>query len=131
MELNELPGSELILPGLEDLRHGRNNTIGSLLIAIASTRLTEAGLDIPQPDLMLSEPELALYEHLENERDDAYSYYNALLDSLNSFCTALELMCDRSEPDLHPHLTATSLGNSGFLPADGSLELQNGYHLHR
>ncbi len=26
MELNELPGSELILPGLEDLHHGRNNT---------------------------------------------------------------------------------------------------------
>jgi hypothetical protein len=35
MELNELPGSELILPGLEDLYHGRNNTIGSLLISLA------------------------------------------------------------------------------------------------
>ena len=35
MELNELPGSELILPGLEDLHHGRNNTIGSLLISLA------------------------------------------------------------------------------------------------
>jgi hypothetical protein len=35
MELNELPGSELILPGLEDLLHGRNKTIGSLLIALA------------------------------------------------------------------------------------------------
>jgi hypothetical protein len=32
---NELPGSELILPGLEDLYHGRNNTIGSLLISLA------------------------------------------------------------------------------------------------
>jgi hypothetical protein len=47
MELNELPGSELILPGLEDLRHGRNQTIGALLIAIASIRLAEAGLEIP------------------------------------------------------------------------------------
>ena len=45
MELNELPGSELILLGLEDLCQGRNNTIGALLIAIASVRLTEAGLD--------------------------------------------------------------------------------------
>jgi hypothetical protein len=35
MELNELPGSDLILPGLEDLYHGRNNTIGSLLISLA------------------------------------------------------------------------------------------------
>jgi hypothetical protein len=90
MELNELPGSELILPGLEDLYHGRNNTIGSLLISIASIRLTAAGLDIPQVSLV-SEPELALYNHLQIDRDDAYPYYNALLNSLNSFCAALEL----------------------------------------
>lgn len=90
MELNELPGSDLILLGLEDLYQGKNNTIGSLLIAIASERLAEAGLDIPKVTL-LTEPELALYAHLQNERDDAYAYYNALLNSLNSFCTALEL----------------------------------------
>jgi hypothetical protein len=90
MELNELPGSELILPGLEDLHHGRNNTIGSLLIAIASVRLTEAGLDIPHAPLA-PEPELVLYANLQHEHDDAYSYYNALLNSLNSFCAALEL----------------------------------------
>jgi hypothetical protein len=90
MELNELPGSELILPGLEDLYHGRNSTIGSLLISIASIRLTEAGLDIPQVSLV-SEPELALYNHLQIDREDAYPYYNALLNSLNSFCAALEL----------------------------------------
>jgi hypothetical protein len=90
MELNELPGSELILPGLEDISHGRNNTIGSLLISIASIRLTAAGLDIPQVSLV-SEPELALYAHLQIDQEDAYSYYNALLSSLNSFCAALEL----------------------------------------
>jgi hypothetical protein len=90
MELNELPGSELILPGLEDLYQGRNNTIGSLLISIASIRLTAAGLDIPQEYLVL-EPELALYNQLQIDRDDAYSYYNALLNSLHSFCAALEL----------------------------------------
>ncbi len=90
MELNELPESELILSGLEDLYQGKNNTIGSLLIAIASVRLAEAGLDIPKVTL-LTEPELALYAHLQNERDDAYAYYNALLNSLNSFCAALEL----------------------------------------
>jgi len=90
MELNELPGSELILSGLEDLDHGRNNTIGSLLIAIASIRLTAAGLDIPQVSLV-SEPELVLYAQLQNNREDAYPYYNALLNSLNSFCAALEL----------------------------------------
>ena len=89
MELNELPGSDLILLGLADIYQGKNNTIGSLLIAIASIHLTSAGLDIPKQPLA-SEPELALYDHLQNERDDAYSYYNALLNSLNSFCAALE-----------------------------------------
>jgi hypothetical protein len=91
MELHELPGSELILLGLEDLQQGKNNTIGSLLISIASVRLTTAGLDIPQEPALLPEPELALYAHLQKERDDAYLYYNALLNSLNSFCVALEL----------------------------------------
>jgi hypothetical protein len=90
VELNELPGSELILSGLEDLRHGRNHTIGTLLIAIASIRLAEAGLEIPNWPLT-PEPELALYACLQGDREDAYAYYNALLGSLNSFCTALEL----------------------------------------
>jgi hypothetical protein len=90
MELNKLPEAELILPGLKDPHQGRNNTIGSLLIAIASTRLTEAGLDIPKESLA-TEPELALDDYLQSERNDAYSYYNALLNSLNSFCSALEL----------------------------------------
>lgn len=90
MELSELPESELILSGLDDLRHGRNDTISALLIAIASIRLAEAGLEIP-PQPLASEPELALYAQLQIEREDAYAYYNALLKSLNSFCTALEL----------------------------------------
>jgi hypothetical protein len=36
------------------------------------------------------EPELALYARLQNERDDAYLYYNALLNRLSRFCNALE-----------------------------------------
>lgn len=90
MSLNELPGAELILPGLNDLHNGEANTVGSLLVAIAATRLTEAGLDVPLEHLA-PEPELTLYARLQDERDDAYLYYNALLNSLNSFCNALEL----------------------------------------
>ena len=90
MSLNELPGAELILPGLNDLHHGKTNTVGSLLVAIAATRLAEAGLDVPK-NCLATEPELTLYALLEDERDDAYPYYNALLNSLNSFCNALEL----------------------------------------
>lgn len=90
MSLNELPGAEIILPGLSDLHSGESNTIGALLVAIAATRLTEAGLDIPK-DHLTREPELTLYARLQDERDDAYLYYNALLNRLDSFCNALEL----------------------------------------
>jgi hypothetical protein len=90
MNLKELPGADLILPGISDLHNGNNNTIGSLLVAIAATRLTEAGLDVPR-ERLAPEPELTLYARLQDEREDAYSYYNALLSSLNSFCNALEL----------------------------------------
>jgi hypothetical protein len=92
MLLSDLPGAELILPGLDDLRHGKTDTVGALLVAIAATRLTTAGLEIPK-DYLPPEPELTLYEHLQQERDDAYPYYNALLNSLNSFCNAIELHC--------------------------------------
>jgi hypothetical protein len=90
MSLDELPGAELVLPGLEDLRNGRMDTAGALLVAIAATRLTKAGLNVPKAHLA-PEPELALYARLQDEREDAYTYYNALLNRLNSFCNALEL----------------------------------------
>lgn len=86
MDLKELPGAELILPGIEDLHNGKTDTV----VAIASTRLTQVGLYVPRIHLM-PEPELSLYTRLQDERDDAYPYYNALLDSFNSFCNALEL----------------------------------------
>jgi hypothetical protein len=90
MSLNELPGAELILPGLDDIHKGETNTVASLLVTIAATRLIEAGLDVSKDDLA-PEPELTLYTRLQDEQDDAYSYYNALLNRLNSFCDALEI----------------------------------------
>jgi hypothetical protein len=89
MNLSELPGSELILSGLDDLHNSKTHTVGALFVAIASMRLTAAGLDIPK-DRLASKPELTLYARLQDEQDDAYPYYNALLNSLNSFCNALE-----------------------------------------
>jgi hypothetical protein len=96
MNLHELPGADLILTGLDDLHNGKTNTVGSLLVSIAATRLAEAGLDFPK-DHIATEPELALYAYLQDERDDAYLYYNALLQRLNSFCNALELSCKYRE----------------------------------
>jgi len=101
MSLNELPGAEIILPGLDDLHQEEPHTVGALLVAIAATRLTEAGLDIPKEHLA-PEPELTLYDRLQDERDDAYLYYNALLNSLNSFCNALELSY-RYKPSSYPN----------------------------
>jgi hypothetical protein len=85
-----ITGGELILLGIKDLHNGNSETVGALLIAIASTRLTEAGLNFPT-NYLISEPELTLYDRLQNKLDDAYPYYNAVLSSLNSFCNALEL----------------------------------------
>jgi hypothetical protein len=38
---------------------------------------------------LISEPELALYEYLQIDRDDAYPYYNALLNSFNNNIQAI------------------------------------------
>jgi hypothetical protein len=46
-------------------------------------------LEIPNQPLA-QDPELTLYAQLQGDREDAYAYYNALLNSLNSFCNALE-----------------------------------------
>ncbi|MEN9226462.1 MAG: hypothetical protein Q6L60_11255 [Thermostichus sp. HHBFW_bins_43] len=89
MNLIELPAGDLISAGLRDLEEGNINTVPALLVAISSTRLAKAGLVFPKTSF-IKEPELALYRHLQQEREDAYSYYNALLRSLDSFCNALE-----------------------------------------
>jgi hypothetical protein len=89
MDLSNLPGAELILPGLEDLSNGQSQTIGALLVAIAATRLSQAGLDVAREHLA-KEPEFALYDRLQDAQEDPYAYYNALLKRLDSFCSALE-----------------------------------------
>jgi hypothetical protein len=93
VNLTDLPGAEFILPGLEDLEHGRSQTVGALLVAIAATRLSQAGLKIAREQLA-KEPELRLYDRLQEEQADPYAYYNALLKRLDSFCNALESLQD-------------------------------------
>jgi hypothetical protein len=96
MDLNELPGAEFILPGLEDLQNGQSQTIGALLIAIAATRLSHAGLNVPREHLA-KEPEFALYDRLQKEQEDPYAYYNSLLKRLDSFCNALESLTPQAD----------------------------------
>jgi hypothetical protein len=104
MNLNELPGAERVLPGLDDLQNGQPNTVSSLLVAIAATRLAAAGLDVPKAQLA-ADPELTLYACLQEQQEDAYLYYNALLHRLSSFCNAIELY-DQND---HASLVSTAV----------------------
>ena len=57
-----LPGTELIEPGLADLRAGRDTTAARAVL-VARTRLVEAGLEVPAPELRAPAAHL-LYESL-------------------------------------------------------------------
>jgi len=86
--LDALPGGELVQRGLEDLTEGMH-TVEALLVAIASHRLRQAGLDVP--DHGIENTELRLYDALVREHGpDAYGRYNSLLRRLDSFASALE-----------------------------------------
>jgi hypothetical protein len=89
--IEDLPGAELVLQGLADLREGRWPTVGALLVAIARPRLLALGLDVPSIPEQAAEHELALYRELRAAGSgDAYSRYNSLLRRLVSFEQALE-----------------------------------------
>jgi hypothetical protein len=82
-----VPGAELVLPGLRDLREGREST-EALLVAIGATRLRALGFEVPAGP---SDPEHRLYDHLvQREGFNAHSAYNALVRRLVSFERAME-----------------------------------------
>jgi hypothetical protein len=85
----ELPGSELIEQGLEDLAAGRETEAG-LLIEIAAPRLRSLGvkLDARRGGNGQS-PEHRLYVLL-SAQPDAHSRYNALLARIASYARAAE-----------------------------------------
>jgi hypothetical protein len=88
MDLEKLPGGDLIREGLDDIGAGRI-TIASLLVAIGAQRMRRAGLQVPPVEI--DEPEMRLYEILAAEDSDAaHSRYNALIRQLVSFERALE-----------------------------------------
>lgn len=83
-----LPGEALVREGIADLESGRR-TIAALLVSVARTRLSRAGL-LRRVEIARDEPELELYRLLRREGGDAYSRYNALIRELTSFGQALE-----------------------------------------
>lgn len=82
-ETSGLPGEDLVLAGLADLRRDVES-IPSLLVQIGAPRLRQLGFEVPsstQPS-----PELRLYNLLAVEHGDAaHSQYNALIRRLVSF----------------------------------------------
>jgi hypothetical protein len=94
INLTDLPGGERAERGLRDLAAGRHS-LEALWLTIASRRLRELGLPLPPPQHLAAEPELALYEILRATIDDAYARYNALLQELSSFISALQTRARR------------------------------------
>ena len=87
MEIERLPGGDLVARGLQDLEEGRE-TVEALLVSIAAPRLRDAGLTVAPP---LADAEHRLYTSLaRTDPDSAHSRYNALLRRLTSFESALE-----------------------------------------
>lgn len=82
LDLNALPGGELVRQGVSDLAGGRE-TGEALLVSIGSSRLRGLGIELSDP---IADPEHKLYLLLAGEKGDAaHSAYNALLRRLISF----------------------------------------------
>ncbi len=88
MDLDRLPGAELVRAGLVDLARSVASE-NALLVSIGAERLARAGLSLPSAPL--ADPERRLYELLaERDPDAAHSRFNSLVRRLVSFERALE-----------------------------------------
>lgn len=86
--LTALPGGDLVMTGLRDLRAGVES-IEAALVRIGATNLRAHGLDVAPGDARES-PEHTLYSLLGRTYGDAaHSHYNALVRRLVSFERAL------------------------------------------
>jgi hypothetical protein len=87
MELDHLPGGELVEAGLMDLAASRE-TVEALVVSIGASRLRACGIEVPRT---LPDAEHRLYARLAQDgEDEAHSRYNPLLRRLVSFESALE-----------------------------------------
>ena len=98
--LENLPGADLVLSGVEALQRGEM-TVEALLVAIGAPRLRAAGLEIPHAPGLPDHPERALYEALGAIYPrDTHSRYNGLIRRLVSFERALEHWVARGKLNL-------------------------------
>lgn len=87
--LENLPGAEIVLPGIADLKRGQMS-INALAVQAAAPRLRLLGLEARSAGD--EEPAAhRLYQHLQQEMGDgAHSHYNAILRRVASFARAAE-----------------------------------------
>jgi len=85
-DLTKLPGAEIVLPGIEDLKAGRE-TVNALAVSAAAAKL---GVRDLVSDVDVEEPAAhRLYLRLNSELGDAaHSRYNAILARVASFARA-------------------------------------------
>lgn len=87
--LQDLPGAEIVLPGIADLEAGRASVNASAVQA-AAPRLQRVGLSVPSlgGDVPAAHE---LYRQLNEQLGDAaHSRYNAILSRVASFAGAAE-----------------------------------------
>jgi hypothetical protein len=89
--LNSLPGAEIVLSGIADLRSGRES-VNASAVQSARSRLLRAGLPVPPSGQDETPAAHRLYERLAGEvGDGAHARYNAILARVDSFARAAEI----------------------------------------
>lgn len=87
--LENLPGAEIVLPGIEDLKR-KVMSVNALAVQAAAPRLRSLGLDARSADDEVPAAH-RLYRHLQQELGNgAHSRYNAILRRVSSFARAAE-----------------------------------------
>jgi hypothetical protein len=97
-DVAHLPGAELILPGMKEVREAEP-TECALLVLIAAPRLKRLGLEVPERDDIPRPYEHQLYALLERTHGEAaYSRYRSLIRRIVSFSRSLESRRGRPRP---------------------------------
>jgi hypothetical protein len=98
----EIPGSDIVAKGLEDIRNQRI-TAYALLLQVAAPRLKRLGIDIPILQ-GIKNPEDVPYEHQLYELLEStggHGLYNALSRRIASFASTIEARKPRTETSLN------------------------------
>lgn len=87
--MEDLPGAEIVLPGIADLKAGRKST-NALAVESAAPRLRALGLEAGEAEGEIPAAH-QLYQQLSRDLGDAaHSRYNAILARVASFARAAE-----------------------------------------